>query len=56
MNHDKVQEITAEMRTLLNQQTLVMSNPATIRIVETPQPKWTHIKQETIASANLARN
>ena len=39
MNHDKVQEITAEMRTLLNQQTLVMSNPATIRIVETPQPE-----------------
>ena len=39
MNHDKVQEITAEMRTLLNQQTLVMSNPATIPIVETPQPE-----------------
>jgi hypothetical protein len=39
MNHDKVQEIAAEMRTLLNQQTLVMSNPATIRIVETPQPE-----------------
>jgi hypothetical protein len=39
MNHDKVQEITAERRTLLDQQTLVMSNPATVRIVETPQPE-----------------
>jgi hypothetical protein len=39
MNHDKVQEITAEMLTLLNQQTPVMTNPATIRIIETPQPE-----------------
>jgi hypothetical protein len=39
MNHDKVQEITAEMRTLLNQQTLVMTNPAPISFSETPQPE-----------------
>ena len=39
MNHDKVQEITAEMRTLLNQQTLVITNPATISLAETPQPE-----------------
>jgi hypothetical protein len=39
MKHDKVQEITAEMRTLLNQHTLVMTNPATISLAETPQPE-----------------
>ena len=38
MNHDKAQEITAEIRTLLNHQTLVMTNPATISLGETPQP------------------
>jgi len=39
MNYDKVQKITAEVRTLLNQQPLVMTNPATIPLAETPQPE-----------------
>jgi len=39
MNYDKVQEITAEMRTLPNQQALVTTNPATIPLAETPQPE-----------------
>jgi hypothetical protein len=37
MNHDKVH--TAEMRTLLNQQTLVTTNPPTILLAETLQPE-----------------
>jgi hypothetical protein len=37
MNHDNVQEITAGMRTLLDQQTLVMTNPATLPLAETAQ-------------------
>jgi hypothetical protein len=39
MNHDKVQEITPKMGALLNQQTLVMTNPARISLVETPRPE-----------------
>jgi hypothetical protein len=39
MNRDKVQEITAEMPTLLNRQTLVMTNPPTILLAETPLPE-----------------
>ena len=39
MNYDKVQEISAEMRTLLNEQTLVMTNPVRITLAETPQPE-----------------
>ncbi len=37
MNYDKVQEISAEMHTLLNEQTLVVTNPVRITLAETPQ-------------------
>ena len=39
MNHCKVQEIRAEMSTLLNQQAQVMTNPVTISLAGTPQPE-----------------
>jgi hypothetical protein len=37
MNDDKVQEISAETRTLPDEQTLVMTNPVRITLAETPQ-------------------
>ncbi len=39
MNYDKVHEISAEMRTPLNEQALVMTNPVRITLAETPQPE-----------------
>jgi hypothetical protein len=39
MNYEKVQEISAEMRTLLNEQALVMTNPLRITLAETHQPE-----------------
>jgi hypothetical protein len=39
MNCEKVQEITAEMPKLLNKPTLVMTNPPTILLAETPEPE-----------------
>jgi hypothetical protein len=47
MNCDKVQEISAEMHTFLNEHTLVMRNPVRITLAETPQPE---------PDANRARN
>jgi hypothetical protein len=38
MNYDKVQEISAETHTLLNEPTLVITNPVRITLAETPQP------------------
>ncbi|MGA7633875.1 MAG: hypothetical protein WCB11_24185 [Terriglobales bacterium] len=37
MNYDKVQEISAEMHTRLNEQTLVVTNLVRITLAETPQ-------------------
>jgi hypothetical protein len=37
MNYDKAQEISAEMRTLPDEQTLLVTNPVRITLVETPQ-------------------
>ena len=56
MNHCKVQEIRAEMSTLLNQQAQVMTNPVRSPLPRRRNQKWKHIKQETTASENLARN
>jgi|HubBroStandDraft_1064217.scaffolds.fasta_scaffold00803_18 hypothetical protein len=39
MNYDEVQEISAEMRTPLDEQTLVMTNPVRITLAEMPQPE-----------------
>jgi hypothetical protein len=39
MNYDKVQEISAEMNPLLNEQTPVITNPMRITLAETPQPE-----------------
>jgi hypothetical protein len=39
VNHDKVQEISAEMCRLLNQQTLVMTGAVTISLAKMPQPE-----------------
>jgi len=39
MNYDKAREISAEMRTLPNEETHVMTNPLRITLTETPQPE-----------------
>jgi hypothetical protein len=39
MNYDKVPEISSELRTLLNEQTPVMTNSVRITLAESPQPE-----------------